>query len=329
MKTSRLLLATAALGLLTFTASAQSWVTNGLVAYYPFNGNNNDVAGQNPLIFSNIIFGTDRLGNSNSCITFDGNITRWVRSQNVVAANIMDNFTMTIWAKPAGFLDTNLWINGTGGSTLLFATHGSWVYGAGHAGVGILLGTNGITIIEHADNYGRCPVTIMMSLTAWTQIGVVYSNGVPLLYLNGKLVGSGTTNPSYHFHPSSGFSVAGVYGGLGLAAWFNNNTSQWDMNYPYKGTMDDFRIYSRALASNEVSALYSLESAPIISIQKAIYLTSSNLWAGTNYQVQASTDLLNWTNQGSVFTATNSSWRSTNYWDVANWNQLFFRLQQQ
>jgi hypothetical protein len=45
MKTIRHLLATAALGLLTFTASAQSWVTNGLVAYYPFNGNANDASG--------------------------------------------------------------------------------------------------------------------------------------------------------------------------------------------------------------------------------------------------------------------------------------------
>jgi len=72
--------------------------------------------------------------------------------------------------------------------------------------------------------------------------------------------------------------------------------------------------------------LSAIQSAPIINIQKAVYLTSSNLWTGSNYQVQASTDLLNWTNQGSVFTATNSSWSSTQYWNVSNWNQLFFRL---
>jgi hypothetical protein len=27
--------------------------------------------------------------------------------------------------------------------------------------------------------------------------------------------------------------------------------------------------------------------------------------------------------------ATNSYWRSTNYWDVETWNQLFFRMQSQ
>ena len=32
---------------------------------------------------------------------------------------------------------------------------------------------------------------------------------------------------------------------------------------------------------------------------------------------------------GVPFTATNSYWRSTNYWDVDNWNKLFFRFQVQ
>jgi hypothetical protein len=66
---------------------------------------------------------------------------------------------------------------------------------------------------------------------------------------------------------------------------------------------------------------------PIINIQKAVYLTSTNLLVGANYQIQSSLDLINWTNQGSVFTATNSNWQSTNYWDVDDWNQLLFRLQ--
>ena len=45
MKTFKLLLVIAALGLLALTASAQTWNTNGLVAYYLFNGNANDASG--------------------------------------------------------------------------------------------------------------------------------------------------------------------------------------------------------------------------------------------------------------------------------------------
>jgi len=78
-------------------------------------------------------------------------------------------------------------------------------------------------------------------------------------------------------------------------------------------------------ATDSVS-LVVLIPQPIINIQKAVYITSSNLWVGQDYQVQASSDLINWTNQGSIFTATNSIWTSTQYWNVSDWNQLFFRL---
>jgi hypothetical protein len=57
-----------------------------------------------------------------------------------------------------------------------------------------------------------------------------------------------------------------------------------------------------------------------------VYLTSNNLLVGSNYQIQVSPDLTNWTNYGSVFLATNAVWQSTMYWNVANWNQLYFRV---
>src|ERR1035438_2371446 len=66
---------------------------------------------------------------------------------------------------------------------------------------------------------------------------------------------------------------------------------------------------------------------PILNLRKAVYVDSSNLKIGANYQLQFSTDLNTWTNSGTAFTATNSIWRTTNYWDVANWNSLYFRLQ--
>jgi hypothetical protein len=74
-------------------------------------------------------------------------------------------------------------------------------------------------------------------------------------------------------------------------------------------------------------SLVVLTPQPIINIQKAVYLISTNMLTGLNYQVQASSDLINWTNQGCAFTATNSNWQSTNYWNVNDWNQLFFQLQ--
>jgi len=66
---------------------------------------------------------------------------------------------------------------------------------------------------------------------------------------------------------------------------------------------------------------------PYLSLVKAVKPAFSNLALGTNYQLQVSADLNTWTNQGATFTATNTSMVYPQYWDVDNWNKLFFRLQ--
>lgn len=64
-----------------------------------------------------------------------------------------------------------------------------------------------------------------------------------------------------------------------------------------------------------------------LSLIKAVKPSFSNLILSANYQLQVSSDMNNWTNQGSAFTATNTSMVYPQYWDVDNWHQLFFRLQ--
>ena len=93
------------------------------------------------------------------------------------------------------------------------------------------------------------------------------------------------------------------------------------------GAMDEVRIYNRALSSNEVAQLYAIESGLRVDLIKAVEPSLSNLTLTTNYQLQVSSDMSNWTNQGSPFTATNTSMVYPQYWDVDNWTSLFFRLQ--
>ncbi len=65
-----------------------------------------------------------------------------------------------------------------------------------------------------------------------------------------------------------------------------------------------------------------------IGLIKAVKPAFWELFIGTNYQLQVSTDLTNWINEGSVFPATNPTMVFPQYFDVDNWNSLFFRLQQ-
>ena len=75
------------------------------------------------------------------------------------------------------------------------------------------------------------------------------------------------------------------------------------------------------------AGVYTLSVGPTVSLIKAVKPSFSYLSVGTNYQLQVSADLSTWTNQGSAFTATNTSMIYPQYWNVDNWSQLFFRLQ--
>jgi Concanavalin A-like lectin/glucanases superfamily len=64
-----------------------------------------------------------------------------------------------------------------------------------------------------------------------------------------------------------------------------------------------------------------------VGLIKAVAPSFSDLLIGTNYQLQVSSDLTNWTDEGSIFTATNPTTVYPQYFDVTYWGQLFFRLQ--
>ena len=66
---------------------------------------------------------------------------------------------------------------------------------------------------------------------------------------------------------------------------------------------------------------------PAAALIKAVRPSFADLRVGMTYQLQISADMNTWTNAGPPFTATNTSIVYPQYWDVANWNQLFFRLQ--
>ena len=62
------------MGLLGFTGNANAGLNDGLVAYYPFNGNANDESGNgNDGTVNGATLADDRFGNPGSAYYFDGN----------------------------------------------------------------------------------------------------------------------------------------------------------------------------------------------------------------------------------------------------------------
>jgi hypothetical protein len=123
--------------------------------------------------------------------------------------SIVNTFTMATWVKPA--VEIELPQESMTGATLqhrrndaLFPPPGHEVYAtSGQAGAGVSVGVNGVVVYEHGDHYFAPLLTWKAPLTEWTHVAVVYRDGQPSLYLNGKLAHTGLKS-KYAVHPGVG-----------------------------------------------------------------------------------------------------------------------------
>ena len=82
---------------------AQTAPTEGLRAYYPFNGSAFDASGNNNNpIFNNATLTKDRFGKPNSAYHFNG-INNYMRIPNSTSLNLKDKITLSVWIRPTGF----------------------------------------------------------------------------------------------------------------------------------------------------------------------------------------------------------------------------------
>lgn len=284
---------------------SQSFLTNKLVAYYPFNGNANDASGNgNDGTVVGAVLTTNQVGQLNSAYKFNG--TGDFISFNSPPTTQTDDLTIAAWINPASTNQFGMAVclghdDGSSGDGFSLGMTGGLGDGEPHGNhVSGLLG--GVSTVDGGSLYPRA--------NAWYHVVMLRKGGVLSFYLNG--IKSPVTNSLTPVAPT-GFTIG----------------SETGIRF-FQGIITDVRIYDRALSASGVQQLYQYESVPhlvpVVSLIKAVRPAFASLAVGTNYQLQVSTDLVNWTNKGSPFTATNSSMVYTQYFDVSNWNQLYFRL---
>jgi hypothetical protein len=106
--------------------------------------------------------------------------------------------------------------------------------GGGEAGVGVSVGTNGVSVYEHATDYLPPLLVDDCPLSGWNHVAIVYRNKQPTLYLNGVYQKAGCKSAKT-VRPA--FNLGGTpYG------WF-------------AGKLDDVRVYDRALTDAEIQRL--------------------------------------------------------------------------
>jgi hypothetical protein len=220
-------------------------LSNGLVAYYPFNGNAQDNSGNN---LNGIVNGatltTDRHGNENSAYYFDGNDYISVAHSELINFGNNDDFTIALWTwiNPTQVLDAGIndiirkWNGDAQGYPFGIS------YDNENAPVGFqrtLLGAryDGSACYNIPTGYSNAVNSSVFHHVVFTKQGAVLR-----LYLNNELVSTFTDVSTCSTKNNSHMTI----GCRGQLARF------------FTGKIDEIRIYNRALTNSEIAELGSI-----------------------------------------------------------------------
>ena len=216
-------------------------LTSGLVAWYPLDGKASDMSGNSR---HGTIYGAnpteDRHGKINGAYNFDG-IDDYIKINHDKAFNHLP-------------LSISAWFNSKGNSGQAGIVSKYW---AAHWNGWQIMDFDGDLVPWYLSSFSPRNVIIgkygeskafetKIPLNSWSHATVVFSEGGGTLYLNGKEADSMKWTGKASEPTTSQPVTIGLYQGAS--------------NGYFKGSIDDVRIYDRALSEEEVLALYELES---------------------------------------------------------------------
>ena len=251
-------------------------ITNGLVAYYNFNGGNlNDSSGHsNNIVFNSATLTSDRFGNPNNAFLFDG-VSSYMRITNSASLN-PNKITMYAIVKPLGFFQLTCHGNQILSKGYPYNINGFYQLNffppANDAGGGVCSPTVDTTRESFSGGYGDdipqgadagAPGTgssdsVAIQKNQWYTVVYTYDGNVANFYVNGALTSSIPNVTPVTFTPNV----------LDLLIGKHENPS-----YPYyfKGVIDEIRIYNRAINNQEVGYLDLFRSKYLKSSKKTMY----------------------------------------------------------
>ncbi|MBR4646629.1 MAG: hypothetical protein IKO75_05915, partial [Bacteroidales bacterium] len=238
--------------------------TEGLVGYWPFNGNANDMSGNgNHGILGGANGGpmltTDRFGNANSCYEFGGFYNRnWIDVPNSTSLQFDTTFSISFWVQECFRGGTNGWgsfstmeynygVIAKGGDGWS-CVPGIWIYtNHSSSNSGGFTGTilnNSVSQANYAiHDIGPRDNCISVNDCDWLHCVVVLDGRHITFYWNSVIV-MDTILPN-----SVNFIVANTYDmHIGIEGGYSWN--------PRDGKLDDIAIYNRAITADEVAQLF-------------------------------------------------------------------------
>jgi len=289
-------------------AQVPSYVpTNGLVGWWPFNGNANDESGNgNNGTVNGATLTTDRNGQVNKAYIFDG-----VDDVITVDSSVLQNAisaTVSFWFQTTDF-------------TLRFKNIFNKKRAPNGDGLNFTLtGDSCLAFINRAPSGPGQYFTPASQFTSiWNHGVVVFNNGNLTFYLNGIQKGSivtpqGALVGNQRLYIGKGFDISPDPGGLRA----------------FNGAIDDFGCWNRALTPQEITALYqgcNLNVTANPSTANAAIGANTSLVAsgGTTYQWQTNPANNGWqnVNNNSTYSGATTASLSVNNVQLQNHQQQF------
>jgi len=215
-------------------------LTSGLIAYYPFSGNANDSSGNGKNgVVSGATLTTDRFGKSSSAYEFNGSSYITTTISNLPIGS--SDRTISFWAKQSAQPASP---NKAGSifhyGSISINNRFSCLYWP----------ETPVIILQDNDVCHVCQgstkvQSITTGLNTWNQIILTVSNNRASCYVNGQL---------FYYGDRSGMNTTLSNFIIGKAV------NEHEGGEYFKGSIDDIRIYNRALDTSEINLLYSTEA---------------------------------------------------------------------
>jgi hypothetical protein len=252
------ILATLGLTASTMAQNLPNYVpVNGLVGWWPFNGNANDESGNgNNGTVNGATLTQDRFGNTNEAFQF--NQGHYIEIQNLFQNNI-NQYTISAWFKkdPSNSNNDGAIVSGSAaqapaGIRLNIGAINRFQFQVeGSTGNG----NNGVLQLAPGDNNNYCDnIWHLVTGTFNSPNGLISSSSFKI-YVDGNLVQTISNNTNWPTWDTT--TYAPVNNGTRNIIIGNSGGNLFNFSNSFLGILDDIGIWNRALTQQEISDLYN------------------------------------------------------------------------
>ncbi|MCE4564559.1 LamG domain-containing protein [Maribellus sp. CM-23] len=202
-------------------------VYSGLIAYYPFNGNANDIINQHNGTENGVQLTTDRNGKANSAYFFNGNSNIIVQDHDFFSN--LDAFSVCLWVYPTALNDTH--------NTIISKVTPQRDFDLKIRKSNLLY--NCRFVHDYPSVHYICDSKETAKLNTWTHLVCQWTGTKLQIFINGVL--SNENDFTGKVPPWTGTIM--TIGSMGSAEYFS-------------GKIDDVRIYDKVLSEHEIQLIY-------------------------------------------------------------------------